>query len=125
MTVRGVRGAVQAEENTPDAILEATRKLLQALLSANPLLQPEEVASALFTVTPDLNAAYPARAARDLGWSQVPLMCAQEIPAPGALPRCVRVLLHWNTDLPQSAIRPVYLGAAAGLRPDLSIGGVK
>ncbi len=120
MPVRGIRGAVQAEENTSGAILQTTRDLLLALISGNPSLQPQDIASATFTVTSDLDAAYPARAARDLGWNQVPLLCAQEIPVPGALPRCVRVLLHWNTDLPQSAIHSVYLGAAAGLRPDIA-----
>ncbi len=119
MPVRGIRGAVQAEENAPGAILQATRELLLALMNANPQLLPQDIASAIFTVTSDLDAAYPARAARDLGWNQVPLMCALEIPVPGALPRCVRVLLHWNTDLPQSAIHSVYSGAAASLRPDL------
>ncbi len=81
--------------------------------------RPQDLASALFTVTEDLSAAYPAAAARELGWTDVPLICAREIPVPGGLPRCIRVLLHWNTDLPQSAIRHVYLGAAAALRPDL------
>ncbi len=119
MPIRGIRGAVQAEENSPGAIFRATGELLQALMDANPSLQTEDLASAVFTVTADLNAAYPARAARNLGWDQVALMCAQEIPVPGSLPRCVRVLLHWNTDLAQSAVRHVYLGAAAGLRQDL------
>lgn len=119
MPVRGIRGAVQAEENSPGSILKATRELLLAIIEANPGLQPEQIASAMFTVTSDLTTAYPAKAARELGWELVPLMCAQEIPVPGALPCCIRILLHWNTDLPQSSIRPVYLGAAAILRPDL------
>ncbi len=120
MPMRGIRGAVQAEANQPEAILTATRQLLEAVLQANPELQLEDIASVLFTVTADLTAAYPAKAARQLGWGAVPLMCAQEIAVPGSLPRCIRVLIHWNTDLPQSSIRPVYLGAAASLRPDLS-----
>lgn len=123
MPVRGIRGAIQAEENSAGAILKATRELLSAILEANPTLQVEEIASAVFTVTSDLDAAYPAKAARELGWEQVPLMCAQEIPVPGALSRCIRVLLHWNSDLPQSAVRHVYSGAAAYLRPDLAQAG--
>ena len=123
MPVRGVRGATTAEADRPDAISEATRELLNAILAANPGLMAQDLASALFTVTEDLSAAYPAAAARELGWTDVPLICAREIPPPGGLDRCIRVLLHWNTDLPQSAIRHVYLGAAAALRPDLDTAG--
>ena len=120
MTVRGIRGATTCEGDTPEAILSATRELLQAIRAANPTLHLEDVASVVFTVTGDLSAVYPARAARELGWEQVPLLCAQEIPVPGGVPRCIRVLAHWNTDLPQAAIRHVYLGEAAALRPDLT-----
>ena len=120
MPVRGVRGATTCEMDIPEAIYSATGELLQAILDANPQMRPEDLASAIFTVSDDLASAYPARAARDLGWEMVPLLCAREIPVPGSLPRCVRVLLHWNTDLPQSAIRHVYLGLAAKLRQDLS-----
>ena len=120
MSIRGVRGATVASQDEPEAILSATRELLGALLQANPLLQIEELASAFFTDSGDLTAVHPAKAARQMGWSQVPLMCALEIPVPESLPCCIRVLLHWNTGLPQSAIRHVYLGAAAGLRPDLA-----
>jgi chorismate mutase len=120
MPIRGVRGATVVSANETDAILAATGELLTALLKANPEMRPEDLASAFFTVTQDLNAVHPARAARQLGWQQTPLMCAQEIPVPGSLPGCIRVLLHWNTDLPQSAIQHVYLGEAASLRPDLS-----
>ena len=119
MSIRGVRGATVASRDEPEAILSAARELLAALLKANPLMQVEDLASALFTVTCDLTAVHPAKAARQLGWEQVPLMCALEIPVPESLPHCIRVLLHWNTDLPQSAVRHVYLGAAASLRPDL------
>jgi len=119
MTVRGIRGATVVEHDEPEAVLATTRELLSAILKANPTLDPTDLASALFTVTGDLCSAYPARAARQLGWDDVPLMCALEIPVPGSLPRCIRVLLHWNTDLPQSSVRHVYLGAAASLRPDL------
>ena len=119
MPVRGIRGATVASTNQGEAILSATRELLQAILDANLALRPADIASALFTLTDDLNAAYPAKAARQLGWIGTPLMCAREIPVPGSLPNCIRVLLHWNTDLPQAAIHHVYLGQAANLRPDL------
>jgi chorismate mutase len=121
MPVRGIRGATAVENDVPEEILAATQELLTHLLRANASLQPEDIASALFTVTDDLRSVYPARAARDLGWTHVPLMCAQEIPVKDSLPRCIRVLLHWNTELPQSAVRHVYLGAATRLRPDLSV----
>jgi len=120
MPVRGVRGATVAGEDSPQEILRSAHELLQALLNANPTLTVDQIASALFTATDDLSAAYPAAAARQMGWNEVPLMCAREIPVPGSLSRCIRVLLHWNTDLPQSAIRHVYLGDAASLRPDLT-----
>ncbi len=121
MTVRGVRGAIVAEVDQADTILSATRALLAAILEANPTMKTEHLASALFTVTEDLGAAYPAQAAREMGWNHVPLICSREIPVPGGLPRCIRVLLLWNTELPQNAIRHVYLGAAAELRPDLTV----
>jgi chorismate mutase len=93
--------------------------MLAAIMADNPSLRPEDLASAWFTLTSDLDAAYPAAAARQMGWSQVPLMCSQEIPVPGSLPRCIRVLLHWNTELPQDQIQHIYLGQATSLRPDL------
>lgn len=119
MPVRGIRGATVAPIDQPEAVQEATRALVTAIQAANPTLQPADIASAIFTVTDDLQSAFPAQAARQAGWNEVPLMCSREIPVPGSLERCIRVLVHWNTDLPQSAIRPVYLGAAASLRPDL------
>ena len=120
MPVRGIRGATVASQDQSEAILTATRELLRAILEANPDMRTEDIASALFSVTGDLTSEYPALAAREMGWDQVPLMCTQEIPVPGALPRCIRVLLLWNTELPQAAIRHVYLGEASRLRPDLS-----
>jgi chorismate mutase len=114
-----VRGATTAAQDQAEEILSATRELMEAILQANPALQPEDIASVIFTTTADLRAVYPARAARELGWTEVPLMCAQEIPVPEGLPRCIRVLLHWNTELPQVAIRHVYLREAVRLRPDL------
>ena len=120
MSMRGIRGATVAQQNEPEAILSATRELLAAIIAANPGLDPADVASVFFTVTDDLTAVHPALGARQLGWTAAPLMCAREIPVPGSLPRCIRVLVHWNTDLPQSAVHPVYLGEAAVLRPDLA-----
>lgn len=122
MFVRGIRGATTTEKDNEEAILTATGELLAAILDANPTLVPEDLASALFTVTPDLKAVYPAKAARQLGWNSVPLMCAQEIPVTGSLPLCIRVLLTWNTPLSQKDIRHIYLKKAAVLRPDLTSG---
>jgi chorismate mutase len=120
MPVRGVRGATVASQNEPEAILSATQDLLRAMLAANPTLRIEDLASALFSMTDDLTSVYPARAAREMGWELVPLMCSREIPVPGSLAHCIRVLLHWNTELPQDAIQHVYLGEAASLRPDIN-----
>jgi chorismate mutase len=119
MPVRGIRGATTVHTDQPEPILAATQELLEAILARNPGLVPDAIASVLFTVTDDLSAAYPAKAARQIGWVQTPLMCAREIPVPGGVPHCIRVLIHWNTSLPQSAIRHVYLGEATQLRPDL------
>jgi chorismate mutase len=122
MPLRGIRGATTVSADQADLILDATRELLQAILDANPDLRPDDIASATFTLTDDLCAVFPAVAARQLGWGQVPLMCMREIPVPGSLPRAIRVLLHWNTDQPQSVIRPIYLREAVKLRPDLVSG---
>jgi chorismate mutase len=119
MAVRGIRGATTSQADEA-SILAATRELLSAILKANPSLQTSDIASAWFTVTSDLQLVHPAKAARDMGWNEVPLMCASEIDVPGSLCNCVRVLIHWNTDLPQSAVKHVYLHDAAKLRPDLS-----
>jgi chorismate mutase len=120
MPVRGVRGAIDVQQDDPEEILAVTRQLLEALLEANSTMRPQDLASVIFTVTVDLSSDYPAKAARQLGWTEVPLLCAKEIPVPGGLPRIVRILAHWNTDLPQESIRHVYLGEAARLRPDLT-----
>lgn len=116
----GVRGAVTAEANTPEAIASATRRLLDALTRAN-RLSPEEIVAAWFTATPDLTAAFPATVAREMGWDQVPMLCAQEIPVPQSLPHCIRVLLLVQPRRPFRPV-PVYLGEAQRLRPDLAIG---
>ena len=121
MPVRGVRGAIDVSDDRSELILAATKELLSAILAANPTLHSEDLASGIFTTTEDLSAAYPAQAAREMGWNAVPMICSREIPVPGGLARCIRVLLQWNTDLPQQAIRHVYLGAAASLRPDLTM----
>ena len=114
---RGLRGATTVPENQADAILEATAELLRALVERNDL-QEADVASVLFTATPDLDAAYPAVAARQLGWTQTALLCVQEMAVRGSLPRCIRVLIHWNTDRPQEQLHHVYLREARKLRPD-------
>jgi chorismate mutase len=121
MVCRGVRGAITVAQNTRAAILSATRELLAAVAAANGLAA-EDVASVTFTATPDLDAVYPAVAAREMGWTQVPLLCMQEMAVPGSLTMCVRVLVHWNTDCEQHAVEHVYLGGARALRPDLAGG---
>jgi len=120
--LHGIRGATVVETDQPEAILRATQELLEKILQANPSLSPADIASAFFTVTPDLYSAYPARAAREMGWQRVPMLCSQEIPVPDGLPRCIRVLIHWNTNLPSEAVLHVYLHQAASLRPDLASG---
>jgi chorismate mutase len=114
---RGIRGAICADDNTPSAIVGATRELLGALIEAN-ALQVDDIASIFFTASPDLDAAYPAQAARELGMAEVSMLCAQEIGVPGAPQRCIRVLVHWNTTRTPNQIEHVYLGRAAELRPD-------
>ncbi len=119
MSIRGIRGATTVTADQPDLILQATRELLEAILEENEGMQPEEVASAIFTVTDDLLSTFPAQGARQMGWGLVPMLCAREIPVPGSLPRVIRVLVHWNTEIPQSEIKHVYLRDAVRLRPDL------
>jgi chorismate mutase len=119
MPARGIRGAITVREDSPEAIREATRELLLAILEANPSLRPADIASVFFTVTEDIRSAYPALAARELGWGEVPLMCAREIPVPGSLPECIRVMIIWNTELSQKEIHHIYLREAVQLRPDL------
>lgn len=118
MTVRGIRGATTVEADTPEAILDATEELVREIVSAN-ALDPSDVASALFTVTPDLHAEFPAAAARRMGWTMVPLLNFTEIGVPGRLERCIRVLVHVNTRRAQDEIVHVYLRRAVSLRPDL------
>lgn len=119
--VRGLRGATTAEANTPEAIESATVELLQALFEANDL-DVDDIASILFSVTDDLDAAFPARGARLMGLNRIPLFCVREIPVPGSCPLCIRVLMHVNTDRSQAEMVPVYLREARSLRPDLEGG---
>ncbi len=117
---RGVRGATTVEANDRDQILARTTELLEAIVELNGI-RSEDVASAWFTVTPDLDAEFPAFAARELGWTEVPLICSQEIAVPGALARCIRVLLHWNTDRSQAEVRHAFLHEARTLRPKWAV----
>lgn len=114
---RGVRGAITVTENTPDAILEATRELLYLIIRANKIAL-DDIASAIFTTTTDLNAIYPALAARQLGWYDAALLCGHEMDVPGSLKKCIRVLIHWNTTRSANEIIHVYLRGAKNLRPD-------
>lgn len=117
MPLRGVRGATTVEHNDAEEILTATRELLQALVGANGIV-PADVASVIFTTTPDLTAAFPARAARESGWTDTALLGAQEAGVNQGLERCIRVLIHWNTNHRQDEVVHVYLKGAAQLRPD-------
>ena len=119
MTVcRGIKGATTVQRNSPDAILEATTELLQLMIDHNGI-DPDDVASALFTTTTDVNAEFPAVAARRMGWTEVPLCCAHELDVPGSLRMCLRILLHVNTDKHANEIVHVYIRGAKVLRPDL------
>lgn len=119
MTVRcrGIRGATTCEENTRESILEATHDMLVRLIEANGL-HPDDIASAIFTTTPDLNAEFPAVAARALGWLDTALMCGHEMAVPGSLQRCIRVLVHWNTERRADEVVHVYTRGAKSLRPE-------
>lgn len=115
---RGVRGATTATENSREAVLKATRQLVALMIRRNDI-ESTDVASAVFTVTRDLDAEFPALAARQLGWFDVPLLCTYEIDVPGSLRQCIRVLLHWNTTKSQKEIHHIYTKGAERLRPDL------
>ena len=118
MLVRGVRGATTFENNTRDEILTATRQLFALMIRLNGI-EKEYVASAMFSVTTDLNAEFPALAARQLGWLDVPLLCTYEIDVTGSLKKCIRILINWNTEKSQPDIKHVYIKDAVRLRPDL------
>lgn len=115
---RGIRGATTVDRNTREAILDATRELLEHMIQANDI-QTDDVAAAWFTTTPDLNADFPAIAARQLGWTHVALMDAHHMNVPGALPKCLRVMLLVNSTRRQDEIAHIYLRGARVLRPDL------
>ncbi|MCB0045750.1 MAG: chorismate mutase [Caldilineaceae bacterium] len=117
---RGIRGATTVTKDEQEEVLRATRELLALMIRLNGI-EPADVASAIFTTTHDVRSVFPALAARQLGWLEVPLLCTHEISVPGSLPLCVRVLLHWNTQLGQSEIQHVYLRDAVSLRPDQSL----
>jgi len=118
VAVRAIRGATQVDANDRDAILEATAELVRAVLDRNGL-DPDQLISVIFTATPDLTADFPAYAARSMGITDVPLLCATEIDVPGAMPRVVRLLAHLESDRPRAEFRHVYLRGAAALRTDL------
>ena len=118
--LRGIRGAITVEHDTAQAIAEATRELLTELLARNEVALGD-IAAATFSLTTDLRAAFPASTARALGWGLVPMLCHPEVPVPDSLPRCIRVLVLWNTDRSQADIQHVYLRDAKQLRPDLEV----
>ncbi|MFZ5942800.1 MAG: chorismate mutase [Bacillota bacterium] len=116
--LRAIRGAIDVEKDEPQIIYAAATRLLQELVEANNLEPGRDIISTFFTATSDLKSAYPAKAARDMGWNNIPLMCMQEMEVQGSLPLCIRVLLH--VDVSEDAvIKHVYLGKAKELRPDL------
>lgn len=119
MPCRGVRGAITVQDNTREEILKGARQLLALMIRQNGI-EPADVASAVFSCTHDLNAEFPALAARQLGWLDVPLLCTNEVDVPGALEKCVRILINWNTSKSQHEITHVYVKDAKRLRPDLS-----
>ena len=120
--VRGIRGAITVDSNTKDAIREATKRLLTVIIERNHIAF-EDIASVFFTGTTDLDEEVPARAARNMGWTSVPMFCMQEMMVKDGLPLCIRVMIHVNTNKQQQEIQHVYLGEAARLRPDLAEGG--
>jgi chorismate mutase len=118
MYCRGIRGATTISVDSKEEVLKATRQLLALMIRLNGI-QSADVASATFTVTKDIQSEFPALAARQLGWLDVPLLCGYEITVPGSLPLCIRIMLMWNTDKAQSEIEHVYIRDAVKLRPDL------
>jgi chorismate mutase len=119
MPVRGIRGATTAGENTQEAILESSTLLLKKMIEKNQVII-EEICSIFFSVTPDLDKEFPAKSAREIGLRDTPLICMTEIPVEGDVSKCIRILIHLNTNKAQKEMRPVYLGGAKALRPDLA-----
>lgn len=119
MTVRAIRGATTADNNTEQDIINETKALLQEMVERNGI-EKDDIISIFFTTTHDLNAAFPAAAARKLGWNDVALMCSNEIPVPGSIEKCIRVMMHVNTEKANNDIKHVFLKGARSLRPDLN-----
>lgn len=119
MQIRGIRGAITVDKNTREDILNATRELMDTIISSNHIDQ-QDVAATLFTTTTDLDAAYPAQAVRDMGWTMTPLSCFQEMAVEGSLDKCIRVLILWNTNNGLDQVKHIYLRGADQLRPDLA-----
>ena len=120
MICRGVRGATTVEQTDRESVLVATRELLATMIRMNGI-DRTDVASAIFTTTTDITSVFPATAARQLGWLDVPLMCGHEMTVEGSLQKCIRIMLHWNTDKAQDQIQHIYLHGAKVLRPDKTI----
>ena len=114
---RGIRGAITVEANTREAILDAARELLTAIIDTNGI-EPDDVGGVFFTATVDLNAEYPALAAREMGWQEVAILCGHEMSVPGGMPMVLRIMVMWNTTRSAKEIRHVYLRDAQRLRPD-------
>lgn len=117
-SIRGIRGAISVSENTGDEIVSSAVTLLRKMVSLNKI-KVKDIASIIFSVTKDLDAEFPAIAARKLGWRNTPLLCTYEVDVPGSLGKCIRVLMHVNSAREQSAMNHVYLKDAKKLRPDL------
>jgi len=118
LPVRAIRGAITIDNNTADEILGETKNLLKRIVEVNNIGK-NDIISVIFTATRDVNAIYPAVAAREMGWTDIALMCTNEMEVPGSLRMCIRVLMHVNTDIPNDKIKHVYLKGAKVLRPDL------
>ncbi|MDQ0271076.1 chorismate mutase [Cytobacillus purgationiresistens] len=117
--IRGMRGAITVSQNEEQEIVEATELLVREMIKENRII-PDSVASVFISVTEDLSSAFPAKAMRSIsGWTFVPVMCMREIPVPSSLPKCVRVMMHVNTSIPQEEVCHIYLREAVSLRPDL------
>jgi chorismate mutase len=121
IVIRGIRGATTVTENREDEIIEATEILLREIIEQNKI-EANMVASIFISVTEDITAAFPAKAIRLIDdWTFVPVMCMKEIPVPSGLPKCIRIMMHVNTKVPQEEINHIYLGNATTLRPDLKV----
>jgi chorismate mutase len=120
LIVRGLRGATTVDVDSPDQVTERSQELILRLMERNDLVE-DDIVSVLFTATADVTSIFPATAIREIGFGAVPLLCAAEIAVPGAMPRCIRVLLHVHTTRTRDEIHHVYLHGAQGLRDDLPI----